>query len=335
MHAMHAVRTAVHAGATAEEARALLRERRLDHHLFYVYVIDAEDRLLGQVSARRLLLSHGTEPITELMHPAPATVAFSDVVGKAFELLATYRQLAIPVVDAENRLLGVVDVTAWTADAADRLEDGRHEFFGHLGAAVEEHRLGGPVRGFRMRMPWLLCNIASGLACAFIADAHAHLLEAVIVLAAFIPMVLTVSESIGVQAGELSLQLLRTDATLPAFLRRLRLEGGTALLLGAGCGAIVAASSLMFAEADERRAIMITLLASVLGAMLAAATVGSLVPRLLRRAGMNPQFASGPLTLMVVDVASTIIYLGIGTLVFKPLLSATTTAVSLATPAVP
>ena len=332
---MLAVRTAIHAGCTAEEARQALRERRLDHHLFYVYVIDEQDRLLGQVSARRLLLSRGDEPITGLMHPCPATVSFHESTGRAFETLASLRQLALPVVDDQGRLLGVVDVTAWAADAADRLEGSRHEFFGRLGAAIEEHRMGGPLRSFVLRMPWLLCNIASGLACAFIADAHAHLLEAVIVLAAFIPMVLTVSESIGVQAGELSLQLLRTDATLPAFLRRLRLEGGTALLLGAGCGAIVAASSLMFAEADERRAIMITLLASVLGAMLAAATVGSLVPRLLRRAGMNPQFASGPLTLMVVDVASTIIYLGIGTLVFKPLLSATTTAVSLATPAVP
>ena len=59
IHAMHSVRTAVHAGATTEEARQTLRERKLDHHLFYVYVIDADDRLLGQVSARRLLLKIG------------------------------------------------------------------------------------------------------------------------------------------------------------------------------------------------------------------------------------------------------------------------------------
>lgn len=330
---MLAVRTAIHAGCSAEEARRILRERRLDHHLFYVYVIDEQDRLLGQVSARRLLLSGGDEPITVLMHPCPATVSFHETAGQAFETLASLRQLALPVVDDGGRLLGVVDVTAWAADASDRMESSRHEFFGRLGAAVEEHRMGGPLRSFVLRMPWLICNIASGLACAFIADAHAHLLEAVIVLAAFIPMVLTVSESISVQAGELSLQLLRTDATLPAFLRRLRHEAGTAILLGACCGALVAAASLLFAEPDERRAILLTLLLSVLGAMLTAAAVGSVVPRVLRRVGLNPKFASGPVTLMVVDVASTVIYLGIGTAIFQPLLGQT--AVSLATAAAP
>jgi len=330
---MLAVRTAVHAGCTAEEARQVLRERRLDHHLFYVYVIDEKDRLLGQVSARRLLLSHGQEPITRLMHPCPATVSYHETVGRAFETLASLRQLALPVTDDEGRLLGVVDVTAWAADAAQRLEGSRHEFFGRLGAAVEEHRMGGPLRSFALRMPWLLCNIASGLACAFIAEMHGHLLERVIVLAAFIPMVLTVSESIGVQAGELSLQLLRADPLLPAFFRRLRREAGTALLLGLGCGGLVAASSLLFASAEERRAIMLTLLLSVSGAMLAAAAIGSLVPRLLRIAGMDPKFASGPMTLMTVDVSSTVIYLTIGTLMFHP--PVTEAVVSLASRASP
>jgi magnesium transporter len=312
-HAMHSVRSAVHAGATAEEARALLRERKLDHHLFYVYVIDDDDRLLGQVSARRLLLSHGGEAITTLMHPAPAIVAFTGTVGQVFEMLASYRQLAIPVVDDEQRLLGVVDVTAWTADAADRLESGRAEFFGRLGAAVEEHRLGGPLRGFQLRMPWLLCNIASGLVCALVADAHDDLLKSVIVLAAFIPLVLTVTESVGVQAAELSLGLLRSNSTIAAFLRRLRNELATSLLLGLAAGGIVALSTLLFTEPDERSRIIVILLLSVVAAMMIAALIGSLVPRILRRLGADPKFASAPVTLMAVDVTSTLAYLTVAT----------------------
>ena len=316
MHAMHAVRTAVHAGATAEEARELLRERRLDHHLFYVYVVDQDDRLLGQVSARRLLLCRGDEPITSLMHPSPAVVSFTDTVGHAFESLANFRQLAIPVVDGDGRLLGVVDVTAWTADAAERLQEGQHEFFGRLGAAVEEHRLGGPLRGFRLRMPWLLCNIASGLACAFIAEAHDHLLKALILLAAFIPLVLTVTESVGVQAAELSVGLLRSNPSGHAFIRRLRIEAVTALLLGLAAGGMVALSTLLFSDAGERVRVMATLLLSIIGAMLTAAMIGSLVPRLMRRLGADPKFASGPVTLMAVDVSSTLIYLMVATALF-------------------
>jgi len=308
---MHSVRTAVHSTATAEEARSTLRERRLDHHLFYVYVIDEQDRLLGQVSARRLLLSRGEEPIAQLMHPCPATVSFHETAGAAFETLASLRQLALPVVDDGGRLLGVVDVTAWAADASDRLEGSRHEFYGRLGAAVEEHRMGGPSRGFRLRMPWLLCNVASGVACAFIAEAHASLLEAVIVIASFIPLVLTVSESVGVQAAELSVGLLRADPGRAAFGRRLRTELATSLMLGATCGVIVGLVSPVLSDSGERRLVMLILALAVLASMLSAAVIGSVVPRVMRALRADPRFASGPVTLMLVDVASTILYLSI------------------------
>jgi magnesium transporter len=316
IHAMHAVRTAVHAGATAAEARVALRERRLDHHLFYVYVVDDDDRLLGQVSARRLLLCDGEEPVVELMHPSPAVASFTDTVGKAFETLANLRQLAIPVVDGEGRLLGVVDVTAFTADAAERLEQGGLEFFGRLGAAVEEHRMGGPARGFRLRMPWLLCNIASGIACAFIVEAHEALLAEAVVIASFIPLVLTVSESVGVQAAELSVGLLRADARRSAFLRRMRTELATCLMLGACAGGIVSFVSQLLSDKGEHRLVMLVLLLSVMASAMAAACIGSLVPRVVRRLRADPRFASGPVTLMLVDVATTVIYLTIAAMLF-------------------
>lgn len=316
IHAMHAVRTAVHADATAEDARRTIRERRLDHSLFYVYVVDDHDRLLGQVTARRLLLCRGDESITDLMHSPPATVRFDDSVGAAFELLANYRLLSIPILDSDGRLLGAVDVTAFTADAADRLDPFGPEFYGRLGAAVEEHRMGGPTRGFRLRMPWLLCNIASGVACAFIAEAHASLLEAVIVIASFIPLVLTVSESVGVQAAELSVGLLRTDPSRAAFGRRLRTELTTSVMLGAASGVLVGFVSLLLSDSGERRLVMLILMLSVLASMLAAAVIGSLVPRTVRWLRADPRFASGPVTLMLVDVTSTILYLTIAGTMF-------------------
>jgi len=308
-HAMHSVRTAVHRGATAEEARSILRDRKLDHSLFYVYVIDETDRLLGQVSARRLLLCQGDELVSDMMHPSPALVSMHATVGMAFEKLATYRQLAVPIVDDEGKLLGAVDITAWAAEAAEHLDGSGNEIFGRLGAEIEEHRLGGPLRGFRLRMPWVLCNIASGLGCAFIVQRYDHLLKIMIALAGFIPMVLTVSESIGVQAAELSVQLLRSDPAMPAFRRRLRLELTTSVLLGVCTGAIVGVTSLLFSEPENRLPMMRTLMISVVSTILIAAMIGSFVPRIMRLLGADPKFASGPVTLMAVDVASTITYL--------------------------
>ena len=139
---------------------------------------------------------------------------------------------------------------------------------------------------------------------------------AVIVLAAFIPLVLTVTESVGVQAAELSVGLLRTNPSLPAFLRRLRVEGATSLLLGVTSGAIVAVSTLLFSESGERGRVILSLLVSIMAAMMAAAMIGSFVPRLMRRLGADPRLASGPVTLMAVDVVSTLIYLSTATALF-------------------
>lgn len=316
-HAMHAARTAVHAGATAEDARTALRERRLDHFLFYVYVVDEDDQLLGQVSARRLLLCRGDEPITDLMHQPAAVVDMRESVGHAFEALSRYRLLALPVVDPEGRLLGVLDITAWTAEAANRNEASNHEFFSRIGAAVEEHRLGGPFRSFRLRMPWVLCNVASGVACAIIAEMHTELLAQIVLLAAFIPLVLTVSESVGVQAAELSVQLLHANPSPAAFRRRLFRESITALALGACTSTIVALISLCFGDPAQHRAMFAILLCSVTASMLIAGMLGTLAPCLMRRAGADPKFASGPITLMAVDVASTLTYLSIAGVLLK------------------
>ena len=314
---MHTARTAVHAGATAEDARTALRERRLDHFLFYVYVVDEDDQLLGQVSARRLLLCRGDEPITDVMHQPAAVVRMHESLGQAFEALSRYRLLALPVVDPQGRLLGVIDITAWTAETADRIESSTHEFFSRIGAAVEEHRLGGPFRSFRLRMPWLLCNVASGVACAMIAQAHQSLLEQVVLLAAFIPLVLTVSESVGVQAAELSVRLLQADPSPAAFRRRLLRETITSAALGACTGTIVALISLAFGNPAEHRAMFAILLCSVTASMLIAGTIGTVAPRMMRRAGADPRFASGPITLMAVDVTSTLTYLTIAGVLLK------------------
>lgn len=100
------------------------------------------------------------------------------------------------------------------------------------------------------------------------------------------------------------------------------MEALTAMLLGSSCGVLVAIVSMLFGESATRMQVFLTLLASIGAAMLAAAGIGSFVPRLMRRLGADPKFASGPVTLMAVDVASTITYLTIGTLVFARELAA-------------
>lgn len=134
------------------------------------------------------------------------------------------------------------------------------------------------MRGFRLRMPWLLCNVASGVMCAMIAEGNKPLLEKVVLLAAFIPLVLTVSESVGVQAAELSVRLLQADPSPAAFHRRLLRESITALPLGACTGTIVALISLAFGSPAEHRAMFAILLCSVTASMLSA---GVLLKRFL------------------------------------------------------
>jgi magnesium transporter len=309
---MSAVNTAVNVDDTVAEAITTLRSRRIDSPILYVYAVDGDDRLLGTVPIRALVMNPPQTPIRAIMSPRLVVLGHEESLGDALATFATMRLLALPVVDGEGRLLGTVDVQVWADETFEYAESRRAEqLFQMLGVHVEQARSGSVARGFRDRMPWLCCNIAGGLACAAIGIAFERTLEAAVAVALFLPLVLTLAESVAMQSLTLVLQVLgdrSPDRRLLA--RRLATEASTSLVLGVACGSIVAIVSLLWKAPPG---LPLALLLAITVSMAYAAGIGALVPALGRALKVNTNVASGPLALAVADVGTTVIYLAVAT----------------------
>ncbi len=313
IESMSAVQTAVSVGMTVGEAVTELRSRRVTQPILYVYAIDEMDRLVGVVPIRALLLGDPAVAIREVMTPRTVTIRASETVGDALMAFAMYRLLALPVVDEEGRLLGAVDVQIYADETFELAEAQRvHQLFQMLGVSVREARDRSPWRGFQSRMPWLVWNLVGGTGCAIIAKVFDATLEHFIVLALFIPLVLTLAESVAMQSMTLVLEVLQgTDVRWRLITSRLKTEAGTAVLLGICSGTIVGGTSMLFGGGLGVASI---LFGSIAAAMVFAAAIGATVPTALHALRLDPRIAAGPLSLTLTDILATSIYLSAATL---------------------
>ena len=136
----------------------------------------------------------------------------------ASEYFASRKLLAFPVIEDNGTLVGVVDVSLFTNEVIDLARQTYDDIFQLLGVHATAMRT--PWTAFLDRFPWLLSNIVGGLLCAAIASQFEVLLEHVVVLALFIPIVLALAESVSMQSATLTLQVLSDDSVKPAALPR-------------------------------------------------------------------------------------------------------------------
>jgi magnesium transporter len=308
--AMQPVQTAVRCDQTVQQALADLRTRRIDHHIVYVYALGAGGRLAGVLPIRTLLLAQGEQRVDRLMQRRVISVSETTSMQDALALFASQRLLALPVVDAQGRLLGAIDVGAYAEETIELAERQRlWDLFQMMGVSVASAPLDGVASGFRMRIPWLAVNLLGGVVCALIAASHEDLLLEVVAIVTFIPLVLTLAEAIAMQAMTLALQHLHgADVPWASVRRRIGVEARTALWLGGACGACVAVAATLI---DPEAHIALPLLASVASVMILAALLGAGLPVLLHATRLDPRIAAGPVVLMVTDVTAMATYLAV------------------------
>ena len=310
VHGLRGVQSAVNVNQTIREALEDLRSRRIDHPVVYVYAIDDSDRLMGQVPTRALLFSLPETLVRDVMRTQITTITLDTSLDEALKIFAQSRLLALPVVDNEGRLVGAIDVEQFAQERLERSEQARvRQVFQTLGLAVDHPGLMTPLEHFRMRMPWLACNIGGGLLCALIAWSFSELLETVLILAFFLPLVLTLGESIAMQSLTITVASDPDSRTLATSLRALRNEACAAALLGLASGVVVALVSVLWGGDSM---VPITMFAAVSISMVFAAVAGGAVPMLLHALRLDPSVASGPVALVIADTATTALYFTLG-----------------------
>jgi magnesium transporter len=289
---------------TLERIRASASARSIH----YFYVVDEHQKLVGVVPARRLLAAAPEQTVREIMEDNVVAIPDWATVLIASEYFATRRLPAFPVVNSSGQLTGVVDVNLFTDDVIDlakRTYDDIFQLIGVHGTAQSSTWV-----AFRDRFPWLLCNIAGGLLAAFIASRFEHLLQEVIVLSLFIPIVLALGESVSMQALTLTLQGMADGPIVWSRLfSALWKEFKTAALLGAGCGAVV--GLVVYAWRGQMVVAGAIFLAISLS-MIIACLLGVAIPGLLRAIKADPRIAAGPVVLASADVVTLLLYFGLG-----------------------
>jgi len=293
---------------TIDAALRAIRATASASSIHYFYVVDAANVLVGVVPTRRLLTTEPDRQVAEVMIDNVVAIPDWATVLIASEYFATRRLLAFPVVNGKGELLGVVDVSLFTDEVIDLARRTYDDIFQLIGVHGTAQR--STWDAFKDRFPWLLTNIAGGLIAAFIASRFEHLLQEVVVLALFIPIVLALGESVSMQALSLTLQSFTDGPFVPRRLAAaLWKELRTAMLLAFGCGAVVA-SVVMVWRGEAMVAGVI--FAAIVLSMIVACLLGVAFPAILRAAKADPRIAAGPVVLATADVATLLFYFGLG-----------------------
>jgi magnesium transporter len=292
---------------TIQDALTAIRLTVVGERVIYFYVLDEAERLVGVVPTRRLLTAELNKPIAEVMIGRVVSIPHTASVLDACELFAMYRFFAFPVVDEQQHMVGIVDVSLFTEEVFDLAERQQSEtIFESIGLRIEQVRGASPLKAFHFRFPWLLATITSGTLCALLASAYEATLAQALALAFFLTLVLGLGESVSVQSMTVTLQVLRTSRpSLGWYAKALRREALTAVLLGTACGAIVGLVAWVWRGAGL---VAIAIGSGILLSVCIACLIGVTVPSLLHALKLDPKVSSGPITLALADIFTLLCY---------------------------
>ena len=296
-----------------EEAIARLREIAPQAEtIYYVFVVDVENRLIGVLSLRDLIAAPDGTPLKEIMkHNVISVNALLDQ-EEAARVVAKYDLLAVPVVDDDNRLLGIITFD----DIMDVLEQEATEDIYRLAGA-------GEVTGVELmeasiykiawhRTPWLLLSMLGGILAGYIMSAFESTLEAILVLAFFIPVIMDMGGNVSTQTSTIFVRGIATGEIRGAdFWRYFIREVRVGLFMGVLFGILVAVTAVLWRGSPILGLVVgISMVATVS----LATVIGTLVPLLFHKLHIDPAITSGPLVTTIKDVTGLLIYFGMATL---------------------
>jgi len=307
---------------TADEAISYLHKQARERveTIYYVYVLDAQQRLVGVVSFRQLFEAPGSMTVRDLMQTEVVTVSEQMDQEDVGLLFARHSLLAIPVVDGDGHMKGVVTVD----DIVDVVQEEATEDIQKIGGmeALDEPYLDiGLFRMIRKRAGWLSALFMSETLTATAMGYFEHEIARAIVLALFIPLIISSGGNSGSQASTLVVRAMALgEVRLRDWWRVIRRECAAGLALGSILGMIGLFRILLWPTratlyGEHYVLIAITVACSLIGVVLWGTISGSMLPLILRRLGFDPASASAPFVATLVDVTGLVIYFTVASVI--------------------
>jgi magnesium transporter len=297
---------------TAGEAITTLQGSRDVEMVFYLYVVDARRHLVGVISLRRLLLVPPTTPLKRIMTTELTSVRTDTDQEEVARLVASYNLLAIPVVDEENKLVGVITVD----DVIDVIKDEATEDVYRLAGVAGDDRVVSSARdSLRKRVPWLEVNLATAFLAASVVALFEGRIKDLPALAVFMPVVAGMGGNAATQTLTVIVRGIALGELTAANVRKALLkEAIVGLGNGVSCG-LVGWLVVWLWKGDFWLGGI--LCAAMIINMFVAATAGTLIPLALRAMKVDPALASSVFITTLTDVFGFASWLGLGTLFLK------------------
>ncbi|MCZ6873041.1 MAG: magnesium transporter [bacterium] len=287
------------------EAMDTLRSAGQAETVFYIYVVDAKQRLVGVVSLRQLVMAKPDAILRGLMEIAVLSVNIEEDQEQIANLITQYDFLALPVVDHSQRLVGIVTVD----DIIDVIsEEATEDMLRIAGVNPDEMLDVSSRRTIRHRLPWLFVSWLGGLMASYIIESNQEAIQTMVVLAAYFPVIIGMGGNAATQSLAVAVRGLATGTVDPRFFGQALLkEGRIGLSLGAIYGLLLGTVVVIWQN--------LPLLGLVVGvaiwaSMTIAAVLGGLLPLIFARWRIDPAVASGPFLTTAIDVIGLVIYLG-------------------------
>ena len=291
---------------TCRDALKSLQDQSEAEMVFYLYITDEDDRLVGVASLRALATTPADTILKNIMVKRVHTVRPETDQEEVAQIVAQYNYLAVPVLDEDDQLLGIVTVD----DVVDVIrEEATEDFLQMAGAGKDrEILLKSSWENARARLPWLFASWIGGIFAASIIGTFEHMLESIIALAAFIPVIIGMGGNIGTQSSTIIVRGIATGRIeIGSELKVMWKEVRVGIILGALYGLLLGAfAKFRFIDADPMLGVVVGL--SIGCSMLLAVAVGTFVPMFLRKVDIDPAIASGPFVTTSIDILGVLFY---------------------------
>ncbi|EQA5970857.1 magnesium transporter [Staphylococcus pseudintermedius] len=291
------------------EALMRVKDQAPDAETIYViFVVDEDKKLVGVISLRDLIIAENDAYIEDIMSERVISANVADDQEDVAQTMRDYDFIAMPVVDYQNHLLGIITID----DIVDVMDEEASEDYSRLAGVSDIDSTDDTIFQTALkRLPWLLILTVLGMITASILGSFEETLEKVALLAAFIPIISGMSGNSGTQSLAVSVRNISTGDIKEKNKIKLALrESGSGFLTGITC-AVSLSLIIMLLYGQPYLALIVG--TSLTIAMTVGTTIGSVIPLVINRLGIDPAVASGPFITTINDIVSMLIYFGLAT----------------------
>ena len=304
-------------GVTAQQAIEAIREAGDDaaEAILYLYVVDGEERLRGVVPLRRLVAASPARNCGELMVQDPVSVHPEADQEEVAQIVARYNLLAVPVIDEEDRVLGVITVD----DVIEVITEEATEDMYHLAGLSDEDRVFSPAHhAIRKRLPWMLLNLCATFLLAWVIGLFERTLEQIVTLAFFMPVVAGMGGNGGIQALTVITRAIALgELEFSSGFRAIGKEVTVAIVIGIITGVVSGTLAYLWQGSPY---LGLVLFITMIITMAVAGIMGAAVPLLLKALGQDPAVGSGVFVTTITDLFGFFAFLQIGTMLLDRLI---------------